>query len=54
MSWSNKSLQQARVRSMKLADVCTKAFGMPLNDPAYPGGARICCRPALAIQEANR
>jgi hypothetical protein len=37
MSWSNKSLQQARIWSMKLADVCIKAFGMPLNDPAYRG-----------------
>jgi hypothetical protein len=36
MSWSNKSLQQARVRSMKLAAVCTTASGMPINDPAYP------------------
>jgi acetoacetate decarboxylase len=39
---------------MKLADVCTKAFGMPLNDPAYPAGTRFCCGPVLVIQETNR
>jgi hypothetical protein len=37
MSWSNKLLQQSRVRSIKLADVRAKAFGMPLTTPPISG-----------------
>jgi hypothetical protein len=37
MNWSNKLLQQSRVRSMKLADVRAKAFGMPLTTLPIPG-----------------
>src|SRR5262245_24345613 len=46
--WVRSSL---KVIFMKVADVCARAFAMPLNHPSYPSGPyRFCHRESLVVE----